>query len=215
MSKSEGLGNLVSRSYVALIVSLAAVGVTPSASADVRPLIAPGLDALSDALAPAAAVRPALASGPLSDGCALRFSGSVPGDLAHDYLNGGTLADNTTDSQLADVRELPPLPGSAALFVSAVLSMGGWHLVRSARHLPWGALPDWYHTGGPLQIGHAVPLDLDFDAVPPCWLESTADSGGSDRARLYHIPRGDGPRCEAQGLFLTLAAPRGPPASSC
>ncbi len=205
----------MSKPRLVLIVSLAAAGVASSASADVPPLGARSVCVLSDALAPSATVRPTATNESRPVGSSSPFTSSVLGDLTRDYLAGSgpaSPAANAANSQQADVRELPPLPGSAALFISAVLSMGGWHLVRSARHLHWGALPDWYHTGGPLQIGHAVPLDLDFHAVPPCWFESADQGGGGDRALLYRVPRGDGPRCYAQGLFLTIAAPRGPPA---
>jgi len=110
------------------------------------------------------------------------------------------------------VRQLPPLPGSAALFLSGMLSMGAWHLVRSARHLHWPALPEWYHTGGPLQIGHAVLFDLDFHASPLCCFESADDGGGGDRVFLCRARRELRPHCDSQ-FFLTIAAPRGPPHS--
>ncbi len=132
--------------------------------------------------------------------CLARGDSALPAQSNGDGLDAG-----------GEVRDLPPLPGSATLFLAAMVSMGGWHLVRSARDLHWGALPEWYHTGGPIQIGHAVPLDLDFHSVPPCWFESAAEGGGDDRAFLNRLSRGDGPRCYAQVFFLAIAAPRGPP----
>jgi len=56
--------------------------------------------------------------------------------------------------------ELPGLPGSASLLLSALLSAGAWQLGRSAKDIHLADLPDWYHTGGPVQVGHATPFDF-------------------------------------------------------
>ncbi len=204
----------MSKSYLALIVSLAAAGVTTAASADVHPLSAPSLNALSGALAPNAAARPAAKSGTHTGGCLSSFAEPVVGDLGQGCLTSGAAPVASTASvantPLAEVRDLPPLPGSAALFLSAVLSMGGWHLVRSALHLHWGALPEWYHAGGPLQIGHAVRFDLDYHPAPPCWLDFVDDGGSGNRAFLYRVPREHTPRNDAQSS-RGITAPRGPP----
>ena len=111
------------------------------------------------------------------------------------------------------VRELPPLPGSAQLFLSAMLSMGAWQAFRSTRNWHWAALPDWYHSGGPIQIGHAVPFDLNFNAPPLCAFDSAGEQGGGDReSPPWRAHRDDRPRCRAQATLLQ-AAPRGPPVS--
>ncbi len=53
---------------------------------------------------------------------------------------------------------LPPAPNSATLCLWALGGLGLWHLSRNSRRLQvaW-QMPDWYHTGGPQQIGHATP----------------------------------------------------------
>jgi hypothetical protein len=109
------------------------------------------------------------------------------------------------------LRELPSLPSSATLFLSAMLSISGWHVLRSARHWHFGAVPEWYHTGGPLQVGHAVPLDLEFNALPLCCLELVDSDVGGQRPFLHRLWREFRARCDAQRLSLTVAAPRGPP----
>lgn len=58
------------------------------------------------------------------------------------------------------VLEVPEAPGSLQLVLSALISAGAWQLTRSAKHLHFTA-PDWYHTGGARQVGHATPLELD------------------------------------------------------
>lgn len=105
------------------------------------------------------------------------------------------------------IRQIPPLPGSATLFLSAMLSMGGWYLLRSsARYLNFAALPEWYHTGGPAQIGHAVPFDIDLSASPLCCFEQPA----GERPTLYRVRR-ELPPCRDVQCFLSIVAPRGPP----
>lgn len=108
------------------------------------------------------------------------------------------------------VQELPPSPGSAALFLSAALSMGGWHVVRSARHIDLGAIPDWYHTGGPDRIGHAVPIDPNFTTLQPCELDVPVGlvAGMPIQPVIWRDRRVP---FEPQ-RFLSVAAPRGPPA---
>ena len=116
---------------------------------------------------------------------------------------------NTAATPQNEIREMPALPGSAALFLSAVLSIGGWHMARSARSLHWSALPTWYHSGGPLQIGHAVPCDLDFSAAPLCCFEQPTEERP---VTLREVPQRVTPledQCD-----LASAAPRGPPEPS-
>jgi len=118
---------------------------------------------------------------------------------------------NVDLSTCGEVRQLPPLPGSARLFLSAMLSIGAWHLGRSVRHIHLGALPEWYHTAGPAQIGHAVPFDFDFSAPPLCCFEH-ADAGGGEQPPFYLGWREPGRCCCDARAFLAIAAPRAPPA---
>ncbi len=62
----------------------------------------------------------------------------------------------------------PAPPGSLTLVLSAAASLGALHGVRSIKRLQLSALPDWYHTGAPRQIGPATPLDLEPGALPAC-----------------------------------------------
>lgn len=75
-----------------------------------------------------------------------------------------------TDSQkqAAVIQELPPAPGSAALFLSALASIGAYHIVRQARHLQLGAIPEWYHAEGPDQVGHSHVFDFLQPGLLPC-----------------------------------------------
>lgn len=110
------------------------------------------------------------------------------------------------------VRQVPAGPGSARLFVSAVVMAGAWNLVRtSARHLHLGrlaAIPEWYSLDGPNQVGHAVPFDLQFSA-PPVVFPPHAVSIDTHVARLrrWH----DLARVLRPQSILTRSVPRAPP----
>ncbi len=68
------------------------------------------------------------------------------------------------------LHELPPAPSSLSLGLTALAGLGLYQAGRSVRKLHLSNLPEWYHTGGPAQVGHATPLDLDIDtsALPLC-----------------------------------------------
>jgi hypothetical protein len=65
-------------------------------------------------------------------------------------------------------------PSSMSLFLSGLLTVGAWHIGRSAAH--WhpqtGWMPEWYHTGGPVQIGTAVPFDFHAGLAVVCECDS-------------------------------------------
>ncbi len=67
------------------------------------------------------------------------------------------------------IQQLPPAPSSLALGLTALAGLG---LYQAGRKVHWSRLPDWYHTGGPQQIGHATPLDLDRVPLPVCVFET-------------------------------------------
>jgi hypothetical protein len=112
-----------------------------------------------------------------------------------------------SESEAGEFRSLPGLPGSARLFLSAVLSLAAWQALRSTRHLHLSALPDWYHSGGPVQIGHAVPFDLDCSELPLRPLETAVvePPAGCGLTRIEHC------RPWTSQYAPVQAAPRGPP----
>jgi hypothetical protein len=47
--------------------------------------------------------------------------------------------------------------------------LGLCHSIRGAKKLSFGFPPQWYHNGGPFQIGHSIAVDLDSVCpVPVC-----------------------------------------------
>ena len=105
-----------------------------------------------------------------------------------------------------DARVLPPEPNSASLFLSALGTLGAWQMSRLPRKPQWGHLPEWYHPGGPNQIGHVLAVGPDCGTLAVCGLAHPEDPS------LWSVPN-----CESllllvfQQRCLTSAAPRGPP----
>lgn len=66
------------------------------------------------------------------------------------------------------VEEIPPAPSSLALGLTALAGLG---IYQAGRKIHFSRLPEWYHTGGPQQIGHATPLELDRVQLPVCVLD--------------------------------------------
>ena len=107
----------------------------------------------------------------------------------------------------ASLRELPPAPSSMALVLSALATLGAYQGVRSVKRLHLNFAPDWYHTGGPTQVGHATPFDLEFGGALPV---SEFDKPVTRPAFAYRIPREPRSRLRSQ-FFLLTESPRGPP----
>ena len=106
---------------------------------------------------------------------------------------------------MRELRQLPRTPGSAALLVSALVSVGAWQLARSAKNLHLANLPEWYHSGAPDQIGHAVAFDFDLPAPPRCTFDQPAEATPTpDLPADWRLPY-------QLADFLTNAPRRGPP----
>lgn len=99
-------------------------------------------------------------------------------------------------------------PSSFKLVISGLLAIGAWHGVRSGREIATDGLPlpEWYHDGGPIQIGHATPFDFDFGSMPACCFEQPVE----ESPRFHRNQRRSLQRPSAQ-CTLTISAPRGPP----
>jgi len=104
------------------------------------------------------------------------------------------------------VHQLPAGPGGATLFLMGVGCLGAVKLGRSARGLHLQSLPEWYHTGGPLQVGHAAAFEFDYHTP----VFRTLDEPAGER-QFRHYPRRDIPPRPDRQFFLAVEAPRGPP----
>jgi hypothetical protein len=151
--------------------------------------------------------QPSPSAAPVVDGSVCdRVSGSLLGSEPWDALTRFPAA---SDEPRQQVRELPGLPGSASLFLSAMLSIGALHVARKSGQLHLGHLPEWYHPDAPYQIGHSVAFDptLGFELLAVCLFDVPLAAGP---ARSPDILRELPSRYESQQIPL-LASPRGPP----
>ena len=148
---------------------------------------------------------------PQSLGSELGLDWRVCDEQGRPVLPAGTMIPGIGQDSLAGassaVLDLPPLPSSASLFLSAVLSLGAFHLARSARQVHLGALPQWYHDQCPAQIGHAVAFNMEFAPLAVC---AFTGPDGERPAFTYRIPREHRSRFDSQS-FLLIESPRGPP----
>jgi len=129
-----------------------------------------------------------------------------------EQTTGGALASNRSATRgTAKLVQVPALPGSSSLFLSAVLSAGALHLARKARNVHVGHLPAWYHDACPERIAHAVAFDFNLADMPVCFTAEMAAADVPDNTPAFHeYMREPRSRLELQ-FFLPVTAPRGPP----
>lgn len=141
----------------------------------------------------------------------LRVAGEA-GEAAQelDLLGGVATEVDTSAAPAPHVLELPAAPNSAALVLSAMLTLGAWQVLRSASHLHLAPLPDWYHPGGPKQIGHVTPLDLNFGNITLCLFDGPITE--PQNARVDVRPDDDA-RLAYEQFRLSSRTPRAPPSS--
>jgi hypothetical protein len=102
---------------------------------------------------------------------------------------------------------LPPEPASLSLVLAGLGSLGAWQLGRAARTLHFGQVPEWFHTGSPVQIGHTFAANPDCSAV----FEICAfDQSGGEHPILHRL-RCEPPLILQPQCILTSESPRGPP----
>ena len=199
-----------------ILLVLAIAGVVRSASAD--PSCTP--------LAPFSGITGSLAASlpvPAQVEAAAGREASAAKSDCLSWLEGssGRMGEQATARALSDngsatggnekMVQVPALPGSSSLFLSAVLSAGALHLVRKARNVHVGDLPAWYHDACPERIAHAVAFDFNMADMPVCFTAEMAAADVPDNTPAFHeYMREPRSRLELQ-FFLPVTAPRGPP----
>ena len=116
----------------------------------------------------------AILTAPLPVAARISESGSIATAVATELA-----ASFEPASQTEHVITLPPGPDSVLLAASGLLSLGAIQLGRNVRKLHFGLMPEWYHDGGPTQVGHATAWDLGFShsAMPVCCFELPITAG--------------------------------------
>lgn len=97
----------------------------------------------------------------------LLATGVRPVSAWNDQLRSESI--NTTPNDDWEL-SAPRAPAGLQVLVSALMTLGAWQLTKSAKNIHFSA-PDWYHTGGPSQVGNATPYDFDQYEIPLCWLD--------------------------------------------
>jgi len=107
----------------------------------------------------------------------------------------------------ASADQLPPEPASLSLVLAGLGSLGAWQLGRAARTLHFGQVPEWFHTGGPVQIGHTFAANPDCSAV----FEICAFDQPVGKHPILHRMRCEPPLIFQPQCILTSESPTGPP----
>ena len=69
--------------------------------------------------------------------------------------------------QKSPALELKGEPGSFSLCLYALMGFGLCSAPHWFRRLSFSDVPDWYHTGGPYQVGHSFAITPDFHHTAP------------------------------------------------
>jgi hypothetical protein len=109
-------------------------------------------------------------------------------------------------------RILTDRQNSVSLCLYALLSVG---LCRSAplvRKFHFGGIPDWYHSGGPYQIGHSFVISPDCILSAPTHCFIQPDSTAGTERDLPECPQGIVISLWRESQFTSIVlASRGPP----
>ena len=71
-----------------------------------------------------------------------------------------------------------PLPGSRALFLVGLATLGAMQAGRVVRAVHWSDAPAWLHVGAPEQVGFSYAYDMGGREPGPCVLEGFVSAAG-------------------------------------
>lgn len=123
-------------------------------------------------------------------------------------------ADTGQTSDLQNLRSFTDGPGSFAICLYALIGLGLCQAAPWVKKLSFEFIPEWYHEGGPLQIGnsHAVTPETLYPSPACCFVQpdSTIDNFlTSNKFRLRTIVS----LWRNSQFTLDVIASRGPPLS--
>ena len=104
-------------------------------------------------------------------------------------------------------------PDSLALCLSALMGLGLCSSVHWVKRLSFGFIPDWYHNGGPSQVGHSHAVNPNTLCPVPAYCFIQPVCTAQDIAPQYRLGTFMSLWRESQFTPLTLSS-RGPPAAS-
>ncbi len=97
------------------------------------------------------------------------------------------------------------------LCLYALLGLGVCRSGHWVRRSSLGFVPDWYHNGGPFQIGHSLAVSPEILCPAPVYCFVQPDSAGEDSLAPSR-PSATVSLWRKSQFAPTVLAPRGPPA---
>ena len=101
-------------------------------------------------------------------------------------------------------------PGSASLCLYALMGLGLWSAPHWIKKLHLGHIPEWYHDGGPFQIGHSLAISPESLCPIPVFCFVQPDDTAEELIRQSRFRTIASSWQKSQFTFDVLA-PRGPP----
>ncbi len=140
-----------------------------------------------------------------------RLADLIAADLG--TRSGGLLPEDRAlrepHSPMPHLHILTDRPNGAGLCLCAFMGLALCKAAPRLKRLSCGVIPDWYHDGGPYQIGHSLALSPDgFDSAPACFVQPKDPGAGFPspyRGEIVVL------RWCQPPFILTVLAPRGPP----
>jgi len=139
---------------------------------------------------------------------------NCPNSAVLDLPSAGFLPKVNADAGQTSFIQYPPsLTDGASSFSLCLYALMGLGLVRSApyvKKLSFGFLPEWYHNGGPCQIGHSHAIGPDVLCAAPVLCFVQPDCMAEDISPQYY--KGIIASLLRRSLFTpNVLASRGPP----
>ncbi len=128
--------------------------------------------------------------GPLD--CRLSDLDSPLGTLAGSFPLALDLLPDADTEQAGDIQAIPITADgqdSLSLCLYALLGLGLGRSAPFVKKLHIGCIPDWYHSGGPFQIGHSQVMEPDCLCHAPVYCFIQPDNAAGSPLPRY--------RCEA------------------
>ena len=113
-------------------------------------------------------------------------------------------------SEIQNLQSFPNGPGSLNLCVSALIGLGLCSSAHLVKRFSFSFVPEWYHNGGPFQIGHSYAITPEsLCPVPVCCFVQPACTV-EDSLPQYRL--GTVVSLWRKSQFTpTVLVPRGPP----
>jgi hypothetical protein len=188
-----------------VLLGVAAIGAT--AQADMMPVSASDVGCRPLPPVPVAVAEPGVNPLASFDG------GSIDGFPALPIGPGP--AANGDAGQVREAQDVPVLTdgqNSFSLCLYALLGLGLCKSVPLVRKVSFGYIPQWYHDGGPVQVGHSFAISPDcLCPAPACFVQP--DGPAENLIPRYHFSAVVSRWRDSQFTPAVLAS-RAPPSSS-